>query len=80
MRALQAAGTPPVPTTCVQAGLVERGMTTRRPLLNAAAEELMARLPQGKVVVVDESGHLIPQEAPGPVRDAILEVHAAAAR
>jgi pimeloyl-ACP methyl ester carboxylesterase len=74
MRRLQETGTPDVPTICLQAGRVDRGMTALRPLLNRTATELMSRAARGKVVVVENSGHLIPQEYPDAVRDAILEV------
>ncbi|HVV75387.1 MAG TPA: alpha/beta hydrolase [Mycobacteriales bacterium] len=80
MRALQAAGTPDVPTTCLQASRVERGMRQLRPRLNQVAAELMAAVPQGRVIVVDGAGHLIPQENPAAVREAILAVVDAAAR
>jgi pimeloyl-ACP methyl ester carboxylesterase len=74
MRRLQAAGTPDVPTVCLQADRVERGMRELRPLLNRVAEELMAAAPNGRAVVVAGAGHLIPQEHPTAVRDAILGV------
>ena len=38
----------------------------------------MAAVPLGRVVVVEQAGHLIPQECPDPVREAILEVVEAA--
>jgi pimeloyl-ACP methyl ester carboxylesterase len=79
LRRLQAAGTPPVPTICLQAGRVDRGMKKSRPLFNRAAAELMAAVPNGRAVVVEGSGHLIPQEDPAAVREAILEVLRAAA-
>jgi pimeloyl-ACP methyl ester carboxylesterase len=34
----------------------------------------MAPLPQGRLVVVQEAGHLIPQEDPVAVRETILEI------
>lgn len=71
---LQAAGTPDVPTISLQGGRVDRGMATLRPLLNETAAALMAAVPRGKVVVVDDAGHLIPQESPAAVRDAVLDV------
>lgn len=74
MRRLQTAGTPDVPTICLQATRIERGMTELRPLLNRTAEELMAAVPRGRAIAVDGAGHLIPQENPAVVRDAILEV------
>jgi pimeloyl-ACP methyl ester carboxylesterase len=78
LRRLQADGTPDVPTICVQGGRVDRGMTTLRPVLNRVAAELMATAPRGRLVVVDQAGHLIPQECPAQVRDAILDVVRAA--
>ena len=78
LRRLQDAGTPPVPTVCLQGGRVDRGMSTLRPLMNRTAAELMAAVPHGRVVVVEQAGHLIPQECPDPVREAILEVVEAA--
>lgn len=78
MRRLQALGTPSVPTICLQGGRIDRGMRTLRPLMNRTATELMAAVPQGRVVVVEQAGHLIPQECPDAVREAILEVVEAA--
>jgi pimeloyl-ACP methyl ester carboxylesterase len=74
MRRLQAAGTPPVPTICLQGGRTDRGMKTLRPLMNRVAAELMAAVPHGRVIAVEQAGHLIPQECPDPVREAVLEV------
>ena len=79
LRGLQAAGTPHVPTICVQGGRVDRGMATLRPKLNETAAHLMAAVPDGRVVIVEAAGHLIPQEQPAAVGTAILEVVAAAA-
>jgi pimeloyl-ACP methyl ester carboxylesterase len=74
MRRLQSAGTPDVPTVCLQAGRIDRGMQKARPLFNRTAADLMAAAPQGRLVVVEDAGHLLPQEDPAAVRDAILEV------
>ncbi|TDD56855.1 alpha/beta hydrolase [Kribbella antibiotica] len=74
MRRLQTAGTPDVPTICLQAGRVDRGMKERRPVFNQATEKLMAAAPNGRVDVVTGSGHLIPQENPAATRAAILEI------
>lgn len=74
MRRLQAAGTPDVPTICLQSGRVDRGMATARPLLNRTAVELMAAVPRGRVVVAEGTGHLVPQENPAATRAAIVEV------
>jgi pimeloyl-ACP methyl ester carboxylesterase len=74
MRRLQAAGTPAVPTVCIEGGRIDRGMAKSRPAFNQTAEELMAAVPDGRVVVVPDAGHLIPQEQPAVVRDVILGV------
>jgi len=73
MRRLQSAGTPNVPTICLQAGRIDRGMATARPLFNQVAADLMAAA-HGRVVVVPETGHLIPQENPAAVRDTVFEI------
>jgi pimeloyl-ACP methyl ester carboxylesterase len=78
MRRLQDTGTPPVPTVCVQAGHVDRGMAKIRPVFNETAARLMAAVPEGRVVVVEDAGHLVPQEQPAAVRDVVLDVLAAA--
>lgn len=78
LRQLQSDGTPDVPTICLQGGRVDRGMAAVRPLLNQTAAELMAAAADGKVIVVDDAGHLIPQECPAAVHDAILDVVRAA--
>jgi pimeloyl-ACP methyl ester carboxylesterase len=74
MRRLQEKGTPAVPTVCLQGGRVDRGMKAMRPLFNEKVAALMAAVPDGKVVVLDGVGHLVPQESPAVVRDTILEV------
>ena len=71
---LQDGGTPDVPTICVQGGRVDRGMAAIRPRLNQTAAELMAALPNGRVVIVENAGHLVPQERPAEVCAAVLEV------
>ncbi|MFF0147872.1 pimeloyl-ACP methyl ester carboxylesterase [Amycolatopsis sulphurea] len=78
LQQLQATGTPDVPTVCLQAGRVDRGTTKSRPIFNRAAGELMSAAPQGRMVVVEDCGHLIPQESPAAVREAVFEVLAAA--
>lgn len=74
LRRLQATGTPDVPTVCLQGGRIDRGMATVRPLLNEVAARLMSAAPRGRLVVVEQAGHLIPQECPAIVRDAILDI------
>ncbi len=71
---MQAAGTPDVPVVCLQAGRAERGTTEWRPMLNRWAADLMAAVPRGKVVVVEEAGHLVQLESPAVVRDTVFEV------
>lgn len=78
LRRLQDTGTPDVPTLCLQGGRVDRGMATLRPVFNQTVAALMARQPQGRVVVVPEAGHLIRQERPVETADAILSVLRAA--
>jgi pimeloyl-ACP methyl ester carboxylesterase len=53
-------------------------MAKKRPVFNETAARLMAAVPDGRVVVVEGAGHLVPQERPAEVREAILEVLAAA--
>ncbi|MBP2478232.1 pimeloyl-ACP methyl ester carboxylesterase [Crossiella equi] len=74
LRRLQAAGTPPVPTVCLQGGRADRGAAETRRVLNRVAAELMAAVPHGEVVVAEDAGHLVPQESPGIARDTILRV------
>lgn len=74
LRHLQDVGTPDVPTVCVQGGRADRGMASLRRALNAAAARLMMAAPSGRVVVVEQAGHLVPQECPAEVREAILAV------
>lgn len=78
LKQLQAAGTPDVPTVCLQGGRVERATAKLRPLWNGVAEKLMAAVPRGRVIVVEAAGHMIPQEDPDAVHTAILEVLAEA--
>jgi pimeloyl-ACP methyl ester carboxylesterase len=74
LRRLQEAGTRDVPTVYLQAGLVERGMRKARPLFNSTAADLVDGLPNGRMIVVEGAGHLLPQEQPIVVGRAILEV------
>ncbi|SEP37920.1 alpha/beta fold hydrolase [Amycolatopsis saalfeldensis] len=72
MKRIQANGTPPVPTVYLQAGRVDRGMAKTRPLWNRVAGELADAAPTAEYVLVPETGHLIPQERPEAVREAIF--------
>lgn len=74
LKRLQADGTPNVPTICLQAGDITRATAKMRARWNAIVEKLMESAPRGRLIVVDGAGHLIPQEKPEPVHDAILEV------
>ncbi|WP_189154657.1 alpha/beta fold hydrolase [Lentzea pudingi] len=74
LRRVQEKGTPDVPVVCLQAGLVEKGMAKWRPLFNQYAADLMDAAPQGKMIVVEGAGHLIPQETPAVVRDTVFSV------
>ncbi|MGO1056082.1 alpha/beta fold hydrolase [Crossiella sp. CA198] len=74
LQRLQDTGTPAVPTVCLQGGRIDRGMATVRPELNRVATELMSLAGNGKVVIVEQAGHLIPQECPAAVREAVLGV------
>lgn len=78
LRRLQDQGTPPVPTVCVQGGRVDRGMRALRPVFNEAVARLMAASPEGRVVIAEGAGHLVPQEQPQAVREAVLDVLSAA--
>jgi len=73
-------GLPDVPVVALQGGRVEKSDAARRlrEEFNRDAVESLARHPHGRVVVVEDSGHLIPQEQPRAVVTAILEVIAEA--
>jgi pimeloyl-ACP methyl ester carboxylesterase len=73
---LEKEGTPDVPTIAVQGGRIEGGKATRefRVDFNAATQRLMDAHPQGRTIVVEEAGHLIPQEKPEAVIQAVLDV------
>jgi pimeloyl-ACP methyl ester carboxylesterase len=74
--ALEREGTPDVPTVALQGGRVEGGKAARefRVDFNAVTKRLMDAHPQGRMIVVDGAGHLIPQEKPEAVVQAILDV------
>lgn len=76
MKKLQAAGTPDVPTIALQGGRVEGGSATRafRQGFTDATGALMAARPHGEMIVVADAGHLIPQEQPSAVIEAIFQV------
>lgn len=77
MQQLQAAGSPDVPTIALQGGREDGGRATRefRRGFTEATRALMDAHPQGELVVVNDAGHLIPQEQPAAVVRAILDVH-----
>ena len=80
LRHLQATGTPDVPTVYLQAGRIDRGMRKTRPMFNRVAADLATAARDGRAVVVEDAGHLIPQENPTAVRVAICDVLSAAER
>lgn len=73
---LEREGTPDVPTIAVQGGRLEGGTATRafRTDFNAATLALMEAHPQGRTIIVEDAGHLIPQEKPEAVIQAVLDV------
>lgn len=75
MRTLEEHAEPQVPTIVLQGGrqrgLVERRMRQRQ---NAAAATIVASMQQGRLVVLEDSGHLITHERPDAVVDAVHEV------
>lgn len=73
---LEREGTPDVPIVAVQGGRMEGSAKAKqfRTAFNAATERLMAAHPQGRTVLVEQAGHMIPQERPEAVIDAILDV------
>jgi pimeloyl-ACP methyl ester carboxylesterase len=77
---LELAGLPDVPVVVLQGGREERSRSARRfrHAFNTAAGALIARQPRARITVVNDAGHLIPQEQPAAVVDAILEVVALA--
>ena len=54
-------------------------MKDRRAAFNQAAAALMAAVPHGRVEVVADTGHLVPQENPAATHAAILEILTAVA-
>lgn len=74
MRALEQRGLPDVPVAIVVGGRVDRATKALRPVLIAQAEREMADHPQGRAVVVEGAGHLVPQEYPVEVALAVLDV------
>lgn len=74
LRRLQTRGTPDVPTIALQGGRVDPGMAKTRPRLNETAAALMGAAPNGKMIIVEGAGHLIPQECPAAVHQALLDL------
>lgn len=81
LEAWEQQGLPDVPVVALQGGRVEKGQAARRfrETFNQQAQDSLAEHPRARVVTVEGAGHLIPQEQPGAVVDAILEVIAARA-
>lgn len=73
---LEQAGLPDVPVIALQGGREEKGRSARRLRsdFNSAARAVIARQPHGRIVIVENAGHLIPQEQPAAVIEAILDV------
>ncbi|MDT0158711.1 alpha/beta hydrolase [Microbacterium sp. ARD32] len=82
LRRWEADGLPPVPVIALQGGRAEKGAAARRfrERFNADAAAALSGHPHGRVEIVAGSGHLIPQEQPRAVVDAILEVLGTAGR
>lgn len=80
LQAWEREGLPDVPVVALQGGRVEKGSAARRlrETFNQQAVDSLAHHPRATVVVVPDTGHLIPQEQPGAVVDAILDVIAGA--
>jgi pimeloyl-ACP methyl ester carboxylesterase len=76
---LQDAGFPDIPVVSVQGGRLEPSASARRfrDAFNAAAEALARRQAQGRFVIAEGAGHLVPQEQPEVVVAAVLDVLAA---
>lgn len=55
--------------SAVAAGLLPVGHGS-----DGAAADLMAAVPRGKMIVVEDAGHLIPQENPAVVRETVFGV------
>ncbi|MFD5226439.1 alpha/beta fold hydrolase [Microbacterium sp. NPDC058342] len=76
MLELEAAGVPDVPVIALQAGRPAGGAVARRfrAEFDAMARRLVEAQPRAELRIVDDSGHLIPQERPDAVREAIMDV------
>lgn len=81
LREWEAEGLPDVPVVALQGGRREKSAAAQRfrEEFNRNAAELLADHPRAQVVIVEGSGHLIPQEQPRAVIDAVLQVAAEAA-
>ncbi|GAA1638610.1 alpha/beta hydrolase [Brevibacterium sanguinis] len=75
MRMLERDGGPDVPGVVLQGGrqrgLLERRMRSRQ---NAAAATNVDTMPQGRLVVLEDAGHLVTHERPDAVIDAVDDV------
>ncbi|WP_435748687.1 alpha/beta fold hydrolase [Microbacterium sp. PMB16] len=80
MRGLEEMGLPDVPVVALLGGRREKSASVQRfrTAFTAAAQALSDAHPQGRFVVVADAGHLIPQEKPDAVVEAILDVIARA--
>lgn len=69
-------GLPHVPVVALQGGRAEKSAAARRfrEEFNQQARDSFAEHPHARVEILEDAGHLIPQERPGAVVDAILDV------
>jgi pimeloyl-ACP methyl ester carboxylesterase len=74
MDALQRQGLPHVPTVSLLGSQSPRGGERQRQLVNDATVREMALRTDSTAVVVQDAGHLIPQEQPAAVADEILNL------
>jgi len=77
---LERDGLPDVPVVALQGGREESSASARRfrQAFNEAARALAARQPQGRFALVPGAGHLVPQEQPAAVVEAVIDVLARA--
>lgn len=76
MRRLEATPVPDIPVVCVQGARVDRGAARVRAAMNETAARTVEAAPNGKLIMVEGAGHLVPQEQPNAVIEAILSVAA----
>lgn len=74
MRRLETTALPDIPVACVQGARVDRGAGRVRAAMNGTAARIMEAAPNGHLIMVEGAGHLVPQEQPAAVIEAILSV------